>query len=366
MARKVLSVMVAVAALILLAVPAAAKKPPGQGLGDGPNKGVFSTSLRPTHSFVESDGVSFAVTRSSSRGEARVTVTPSVGSGTPTATAPDDFDSSAIPVFFARGVVTVKVVVPVVNDSVAEGDETFRVDLTDPSVGYTLATSSGGEIVIVNDDGLPSATVTPDPDVIETATIGVPVSRSYTVVNAADAFTGRAAGTTLGSAVIARPTIAELTQDVRYVDVTQGTTSLRATTGNTSDTAADLDLFVFDCSSGTCALAGQSAGAGSAESVTIDNPAPGQWKVVVDAFSIPSGSTAYDYVDVFINPALGSVQITDANALRPAGSSWTVPGSVTANAAPATGRVLLGQVVVVTDANVRVASGDVIIRSAVS
>jgi hypothetical protein len=66
---------------------------------------------------------------------------------------------------------------------------------------------------------------------------------------------------------------------------------------------------------------------------------------------------------VFANAAFGSVSVTDANALRPAGSSWIVPGSVTANAAPAAGRVLLGNVQVLTDANALVGSGDVIVES---
>ena len=68
-------------------------------------------------------------------------------------------------------------------------------------------------------------------------------------------------------------------------------------------------------------------------------------------------------VHVFANPAFGSVSVTDVNALRPAGSSWTVPGSVTANAAPAAGRVLLGNVQVRTDTNVLVGSGDVVVQS---
>ena len=66
---------------------------------------------------------------------------------------------------------------------------------------------------------------------------------------------------------------------------------------------------------------------------------------------------------LFANPAFGSVSVTDANALRPAGASWTVPGSVTANAAPDAGRVLLGNVQVRTDSNVIVGSGDVIVES---
>jgi subtilisin family serine protease len=207
------------------------------------------------------------------------------------------------------------------------------------------------------------ATVEPNPDVIASATIGVPVDRSYTITNLFGAFTGRAVGTALGSARIETPTIAHHAQQTFDVTVTAGSTSLRATIGSPSDPAADLDLFVFNCTSGTCVLAGQNADGDSEESVTIANPAAGLWRVLVDGFAVPAGTTTYNYIDVFANTAFGSVAVTDANALRPAGSSWTVPGSVTANAAPETGRVLLGNVQVRTDANVLVGSGDVIVES---
>lgn len=207
------------------------------------------------------------------------------------------------------------------------------------------------------------ATVTPNPDVIASAQIGVPVARNYTITNTLGAFTGRATGTALGSANIATPTIAN--HEVQTYDVTipAGTTSLRATIGSPSDPAADLDLFVFNCTSGTCVQAGSNADGDSEESVTINNPAAGLWRVVVDGFAVPAGTTTYKYVDVFANPAFGTVSITDANALRPSGASWNVSGTVTANAAPAAGRVLLGNVQVVTDAGVVVGSGDVIVQS---
>jgi hypothetical protein len=210
------------------------------------------------------------------------------------------------------------------------------------------------------------ATVEPDPDVIEEATAGVPVARSYEITNQFGAFTGRAVGTPLGSAVLARPTIDHHGQNVTFVTVAAGSTSLRATIGNPSDPGADLDLFVFNCTTGPCVLAGQNADGDSEESVTIGNPAAGTWAVLVDGFAVPAGTTEYDYVDVFANPAFGSVSVTDANALRPAGASWTVPGSVTANAAPAEGRVLLGNVQVRTDENILVGSGDVIVESVVA
>ena len=91
--------------------------------------------------------------------------------------------------------------------------------------------------------------------------------------------------------------------------VTAGSTSLRATIGNPSDPAADLDLFVFNCTSGTCVLAGQNADGDSEESVTIANPAAGNWAVLVDGFAVPAGSTTYDYIDVFFTHGsrLGSI-----------------------------------------------------------
>jgi hypothetical protein len=207
------------------------------------------------------------------------------------------------------------------------------------------------------------ATVTPNPVVFASATLGVPIARSYTITNGFGPFTGRATGSTLGSANRLTPTIANLEQQQFQVTVTPGSSSLRATIGGTSDPAADLDLFVFNCTTGTCVQAGSNADGDSEESVTIANPAAGVWVVLVDGFAVPAGTTTFNYIDVFVNAAFGSVAVTDANALRPAGASWTVPGSVTANAAPAVGRVLFGNVRVLTDTNLQVGSGDVIVES---
>jgi hypothetical protein len=207
------------------------------------------------------------------------------------------------------------------------------------------------------------ATVSPNPDVISSATIGVPIARNYTATNLFGPFIGRMQGTTLGSAFRDTPTIANLQQQTYPIAVAAGSTSLRATIGGTSDPAADLDLFVFNCTTGPCNLAAQSADGDSEESVTIVNPAAGDWLVLIDGFAVPAGTTTYNYVDVFVNTAFGSVTVTDANALRSPGALWTVPGSVTANTAPDAGRVLLGNVEVRTDTNILVGSGEVVVES---
>jgi hypothetical protein len=207
------------------------------------------------------------------------------------------------------------------------------------------------------------ATVSPDPDVISTATIGAPIARSYEITNLFGDFTGRAVGTDLGSAFLDTPTIAHHAQQQFPITVAAGATSLRVTIGSPDDPAADLDLFLFNCTSGSCVQAASSADGDSEESVTVGTPAAGLWIALVDGFNVPAGTTTYEYVDVFANPAFGSVSVTDANALRPAGSSWIVPGSVTANAAAGAGRVLLGNVQVRTDTNVLIGSGDVIVEA---
>ena len=208
------------------------------------------------------------------------------------------------------------------------------------------------------------ATVRPDPDIIASATAGVPVARSYEITNILGAFTGRAVGTSMGSARIDTPTIAHHAVQEFTVAIPAGATSLRATIGSTSDPAADLDLYVRRPNGTT---AGQSADGDSEESVTIATPAEGTWTVVVDGFSVPAGSTTYDYIDVFYTTTpMGTISVTDANALRGPGAVWTVPATVTAAVAPAEGRVLYGNVEVRTDAQplpgVLVGRGDVIIE----
>ena len=171
--------------------------------------------------------------------------------------------------------------------------------------------------------------------------------RSYTLTNNFGSFIGRATGSGLGSARRGVFTIANHELQHYTTTIPAGTTTFRATIGNPSDPAADLDLFVFRCSDPSCTTrtnVGQSADGDSEESVTLTDPVAATYQVDVDGFAVPAGSTTYDYVDVFANPALGSVSVTDADAQRNQGATWTVPGSVLVNQVPEAGRVMLGNV----------------------
>jgi hypothetical protein len=189
------------------------------------------------------------------------------------------------------------------------------------------------------------------------------VNSNLSFTNVYGAFTGNAVGANLGSAVKARPSIANLAVQTYSVNVDAGSTSLFVKIGNPSDKAADLDLFVRNANGATV---GQSADGDSEEAVTVNLPANfagGTYTIVVEGYAVPAGTTQYDYIDVFQNAKFGTVAVTDAAAVHPAGSSWIVPAVVTAKAAPATGRVLLGNVQVRTNENILIGSGEVIVQN---
>ncbi|MEV0680709.1 S8 family serine peptidase [Actinosynnema sp. NPDC050436] len=207
--------------------------------------------------------------------------------------------------------------------------------------------------------------VSPDPDTIASAQTGVGIDRSYSVTNSLAAFNGRLVGGALSSAKIARPSIAEGVSQTYDVTVPAGSSSLRATIGKPSDISADLDLFVYNCTTGTCVLFGQTADGDSEESFTVTNPAAGAWRIQVDGYAVPSGTTEYDYIDVYAVAGLGTVAVTDTDADRTAGATWTVPGVVTATGQAGAGRVLRGELTVQTSEGAVVGRSAVIVQNVV-
>ena len=74
-----------------------------------------------------------------------------------------------------------------------------------------------------------------------------------------------------------------------------------------SDGNADLDIYVYDCTGKECKAAGYDADPFGDETVTVqESGRAGKWKVVVDAASVPSGRTSYDYLDVVFNQSFGA------------------------------------------------------------
>ncbi|MEU6093518.1 S8 family serine peptidase [Streptomyces sp. NPDC047079] len=174
------------------------------------------------------------------------------------------------------------------------------------------------------------------------AKVGTPATASWKVTNAYAALDGKLVGGPLGSSKTSRPSIKGGETQTSTVEVPAGATSLDVAIGNVSDTAADLDLTVYDASGKQVA---QSADGDSEEAVHIASPAAGTYTVRVVGYAVPSGSTAYDYRDVFFSPALGQVTVDGSAPVKlGTGDSATVSGAVTAAAAAPEGREFFGQV----------------------
>ena len=58
------------------------------------------------------------------------------------------------------------------------------------------------------------------------------------------------------------------------------------------------------------------------ERVFVADPSAGTWKVVVDAYDVPGGSTTVPYLDVVLNPAHGVVAAADMPQERAPGDRW--------------------------------------------
>ncbi|MGW2423924.1 S8 family serine peptidase [Streptomyces sp. NPDC001709] len=182
----------------------------------------------------------------------------------------------------------------------------------------------------------------PETVTVPEAKAGTPAGVSWKVTNTYAALDGKLVGGPLGSAKTARPSIKEGETQTTTVDVPAGAKSLDVAIGGVSDTAADLDLTVYDASGKQVA---QSADGDSEEAVSIPSPAAGTYTIKVVGYSVPSGSTDYDYRDVFFSPTLGTVTVDDqAPVALGTGDSATVTGQVTAAAVAPAGREFFGQV----------------------
>ncbi|KES05715.1 serine protease [Streptomyces toyocaensis] len=182
----------------------------------------------------------------------------------------------------------------------------------------------------------------PETVTVPEAKVGTPAAASWKVTNELAALEGKLVGGPLGSSRTDRPAIRTGEKHTMTVEVPEGAASLDAAIGNVSDASADLDLTVYDKAGNRVA---QSADGDSEESVSIASPAAGTYTVEVVGYSVPAGSTDYDYRDVFFAASLGSVSVDGSATVKlGTGDSATVSGDVTVAAAAPEGRAFFGRV----------------------
>ncbi|MFC7305506.1 S8 family serine peptidase [Streptomyces monticola] len=194
------------------------------------------------------------------------------------------------------------------------------------------------------------------------AKVGTPAPVAWKVTNDHAAVDGKLKGGSLGSSKSARPTIQHHASQETTVVVPEGAEKLDVAIGNTADKAADLDLTVLKDGK----VVGQAADGDSEEAVSLTKPAAGTYTIVVDGYSVPAGSTAYDYLDVYFAPSLGQVKVDETKPVQLAnGASAQIGAEVVAAAAAPEGRQFFGEVRVLNARGTVAGSGSVRIEKVV-
>jgi len=112
----------------------------------------------PTFS-VNEDGTPVAAVTVTRTGSSTAAASATVNLTNGTAVAPGDYNNTALPVTFAAGETTKTIVVPIVDDTVVEPNETVNLSLTNPT-GATIGTQSTATLNIVdNDTPVPTSTL---------------------------------------------------------------------------------------------------------------------------------------------------------------------------------------------------------------
>ncbi|MGW0316505.1 S8 family serine peptidase [Streptomyces flavidovirens] len=185
------------------------------------------------------------------------------------------------------------------------------------------------------------ATFDPAVQTIPEAKVGTPAPVEWKVTNGFATLDGKLKAGSLGSSKDGRPSIKDGEQQESTLTIGEGVERLDVAIGKVSDTSADLDLSVYRGNT----LVGQAADGDSEEAVSLVKPAAGTYRVVVDGYSVPAGTTAYDYRDVYFAPSLGRVKVDDSQVVKLAnGASAQVKAEVVVAGAAPEGRKFFGEV----------------------
>ncbi|SFB97407.1 S8 family serine peptidase [Streptomyces aidingensis] len=205
------------------------------------------------------------------------------------------------------------------------------------------------------------ATFDPAETVVEDAPVGEEIPLSWEIANHFAPVTGTVDGGDLGSVLNARPTVG----DNEYVIVDEvvlddSVSFFEVEITNPADTGADLDLYVYRDGE----LVDQSTSATSDEYISFTDPEPGTYTVEVHGWSVPEGSTEYDFSDGYYSPVFGSVSAEGSISLGNGESGALSAGlTLAAGTELPEGRDLFASIKLRNERGTAAGSGDVLITS---
>ena len=91
--------------------------------------------------------------------------------------------------------------------------------------------------------------------------------------------------------------------------------------------------------------------------------AAGTYTVVIDGYSVPAGTTEYDYRDVYYAPSLGAIKVDESKTVNLVnGASAQVGAEVVVAGAAPEGRQFFGEVQLVNSRGTAAGTGSVVIE----
>ncbi|GAA1902908.1 S8 family serine peptidase [Streptomyces sodiiphilus] len=203
----------------------------------------------------------------------------------------------------------------------------------------------------------------PGTQVVEEAELGTPTTVTWEVSNDFAGIQGSFEGGDLGSAVVERPTIADGEWTSHEVELPANVSRFDLSLSSPADSAADLDLYVYHDG----VLVGSSTRGDSEENVSLADPAPGVYTVEVHGYSVPAGTTEYDYRDSFISPDLGRISLDEDGTIDlPSGATASVDAEVLVTGAAPEGREFFGEVRLLNERGTPTGTGGIRIERVVT
>lgn len=247
-------------------------------------------------------------------GDAAVTYTVSGITGDPAVAA--DFGAT-LPtgtVTILDGQSSATLSIPIVNDTIVEADESFRVTLSDPAAGYAIQTATADTQIIDNDSAtLSIAKVSDGAETNPTATSGV-----FRVTQSSVSSSDTTVSYTLGGT--ATPGT-DFTAPSGTVTITAGSTSADITIPVIRDfTVEPVETIIATLTTITASDAQITVGTPASASVDIIDSAPA-------SIAVSSGSPQSATVNTTFGSLVAVVRDAAGNNLQGASVTFTAPGS---------------------------------------
>lgn len=127
---------------------------------------------------------------------------------------------------------------------------------------------------------------------------------------------------------------------VREIVADSGTRLLGFRLAHASNPTADIDLHVFDCTSGHCDRHVSAVFRGADKELRVRNPRPGRWRIVIDPYELPPGTTTVEFDDELVHPKYGSAAVDHPLVRLDQGGFATLNVRLHPGVAPEQGRLL--------------------------